>query len=90
MHSADRYADALQLLGVGRSLLALVALVFALKGHYWILAAAATVGLVVSILIAVGVAPIVTAALAYGLYLGIALHALDVSRRVHPNRRRPR
>jgi hypothetical protein len=47
---------------------------------------AAAVGFAVSVLISVGVAPIITAALAYGLYLGIALHALDVSRRVHPSR----
>lgn len=77
----------LQLLGLGRVALATVVIIFALRGRYWWLASAGVFGFVVSMLVSLGVPQVWTARLAYGLYASVAIHALDVTRRVHPHRR---
>lgn len=79
----------LELLGVGRAVLAVIVVVFALRARYWFLATAGVFGIGVSIMVAMGYQPIWTGRLAYGLYAAIAAHALDVTRRVHPSRRKP-
>lgn len=76
----------LVLLGLGRAILAVLVIAFALRGRYWFLAAAGVVGLTVSLLVAAGVPQIWTARLAYGLYASLTAHALDITRRVRPKR----
>lgn len=76
----------LELLGVGRALFAVVVLAFALRARYWWLALAGLCGVTVSVLVSLGFSPVTTARLAYGLYASLAIHALDVTRRVHPKR----
>lgn len=76
----------LELLGIGRAVFAVIIVIFALRARYWWLLAAGAFGLTVSILVSLGVDPITTARLAYGLYGCLAVHALDVTRRMHPRR----
>ena len=76
----------IEILALIRVVITAAGVPFAVRGRYWLLAGVLAIGCLLSVLSFLGTARTITGVIAIPLYGLLVLHALDISRRRHPNR----